>query len=811
MLTRSIHKPSGSLLLNNIISIRQLSASKRAWGNDKINIPSVILDELRDTSKIAPSPKNGDTNKKILILDPSQTADRKFRKLVDLHSETDSYKKHFIAPINIFQDEIKLETSGGSINSSIENLKPNSNEITITKFDSLRKTLSKSFTKAQLRDYITETYTQPSFKGTKKGISSINKDKLSRIIIEDIWVIGKSDKLSTLEDLLITNSVKLSKPELFLLLLQNGFILQYLSRVGAKVSFDTEQEKIKFTGTEYQVTNAEIILNLILNKSHKETLNLNTIKRLFLEKYSEFSLEKIVKNTEVYFNQLNNDNYELFALNENQIKKSKRLLLWSLNYNKHLREMIVLPDSLDNLEFVPYKDDDSLSWNNRQLNLFLLRSLKLKEASDYMIKQLNKYSDENLMNNDLNFEDSIENVKSFPLGKQKSDDQLEKESWRLLNDLGITLDNFEVEEDKKDILHEEVDEKPISKPTIEPIYEKGPQDKKEELVLSAKKKEEVYNKLIDFSYRNELNGLKGDKLNHPIFTVTLGNLLFENTSDSHNKLIANNPEMTSQIGENYKFNSNIQLVNDKVLSLPPYNNFSLNPQEINHYLNNDPHNYVIQLKFLPSPFLDDKLSSKDIDYQMKYPPVEIWIELNEKSKPDIETMNIVTVEGENNCYISLPNEKSDMKVCCQLSGDVLGQDNTNEVTEPESENIEDILNATTTRYSRFASQPGVSEFLRNSKLDFSGRVATSIAPFIDLIINGETVRYHYINVSFRRQLDLNYGPPENGRLVQFNLVEGGSLGGRKLEVNLVGDITGDLNKEQFDRLINDSTRLISEL
>lgn len=809
MLTRSIHKPTASLLLNHIICIRQLSSSKRAWGNDKINIPSVILDELRDTSKIAPSPKNGDTNKKILILDPSQTADRKFRKLVDLHSQTDSYKEHYKAPINIFQDEIKLETSWGSVSNSIENLKPRSNEITITKYDSLRRTLSKSFTKSQLRDYITEAYTQPSFKGTKRGISSINKDMLSRIIIEDIWMIEKSDKISTLEDLLITNSVKLSKPELFLLLLQNGFILQYLSRVGAKVSFDMEYEKIKFTGTEYQVTNAEIILNLILNKSHKETLNLSTIKRLFLEKYNGFSLEKIGKNTEVYFKQLNNDNYELFALNENQIKKSKRLLLWLLNYNQHLREIIVLPNSLENLEFVPYKDDDSLSWNNRQLNLFLLKSLKLKEASDYITNQLNKYSDENLMNNDLNFEDSIENVKSFPLGKQKSNDQLEKESWKLLNDLGITLDNFE--DEKKDILHEEVDENPTSKPKIEPIYEKSFQDKQKELILSTEKKDEIYSKLIDFSYRDGLNGLKEEKLNHPIFTVTLGNLLFENTSDSQSKLIANSPEMTSQIGENYKFNSNIQLVNDKVLSLPPYNNTSLDSQEINHYLNNDPHNYVIQLKFLPSPFLNDKLSPKDIDYQMKYPPVEIWIELNEKSKPDIETMNIVTVEGENNCYISLPDEKSDMKVCCQLSGDVLRQNSTSEVTESQSENIEDILNAPTAKYSRFASQPGVSEFLRSSKLDFSGKVATSIAPFIDLIINGETVRYHYINVSFRRQLDLNYGDPENGRLVQFNLVEGGSLGGRKLEVNLVGDITGDLNKEQFDRLMDDSTRLISEL
>ena len=809
MLARSIRKPTGRQFLNEIIHTRQLTTSKRVWANDKINIPSVILDELRDTSKIAPSPKNGDTNKKILILDPSQTADRKFRRLVDLHSETDTHGKNLVTPINIFQDEITLGTSGDSINSSIDNLKPKAHEITITKYDSLRKMLSKSFTKSQLRDYINESYVQPSFSGTKKGISSINKDKLSRIIIEDIWLIGKSDKLSTLDDLLITNSVKLSKPELFLLLLQNGFILQYLSRVGVRVSFDTEHDKIKFTGTEYQVTNAEIILNLILNKAHKETLNLSTIKRLSLEKYNGFSLEKIGKNTEVYFNHLNNDNYELFALNENQIKKSKRLLLWSLNYNKHLREMILLPDNFENLEFVPYKDDDSLSWNNRHQNLFLLKALKLKEASNYMAEQLNKYSDNNLMNNDLNFEDLIENVKSLPVGKQKSDDQLEKESWKLLNDLGITFDNFEGE---REIVSDECDGKPISKPANKPIQETRSQDKQHEFNITAERKDEIYNTLIDFSYRNRLNGLTEDKLNHPIFTVTLGNLLFENTSDSENKLIPTNPEFSLQIGENYKFNSNIQLVNDKVLSFPPYGNPSLNSQEINHYLNNDPHNYAIQLKFLPSPFLDDnKLNSKDIDSQMKYPPVEIWIELNEKSKPDIETMNIVTVEGENSCYISLPNEKSDMKVCCQLSGDVISQGNTDEVTEPQMENIEDILNATTTRYSRFASQPGVSEFLKNSKLDFSGRVATSIAPFIDLIINGETVRYHYINVSFRRQLDLNYGDAEDGRLVQFNVVEGGSLGGRKLEVNLVGDITGDLNKDQFDRLIDDSTKLISEL
>lgn len=261
--------------------------------------------------------------------------------------------------------------------------------------------------------------------------------------------------------------------------------------------------------------------------------------------------------------------------------------------------MLVLPDNFENLEFVPYKDDDSLSWNNRHQNLFLLKALKLKEASNYMAEQLNKYSDNNLMNNDLNFEDLIENVKSLPVGKQKSDDQLEKESWKLLNDLGITFDNFEGE---REIVSDECDGKPISKPANKPIQETRSQDKQHEFNITAERKDEIYNTLIDFSYRNRLNGLTEDKLNHPIFTVTLGNLLFENTSDSENKLIPTNPELALQIGENYKFNSNIQLVNDKVLSFPPYGNPSLNSQEINHYLNNDPHNYAIQLKFLPSPF-----------------------------------------------------------------------------------------------------------------------------------------------------------------------------------------------------------------
>lgn len=175
-----------------------------------------------------------------------------------------------------------------------------------------------------------------------------------------------------MDDLLVQNSYKLSKSDLFLLLSENGYILQYLSRVGAKISFDPTEDKIIFVGTASQVNNAEINLTSILNNSHREQINLAAIKKLFLEKYNEFSLNTIGRNTEVYFNHLQNDDYELITLNANQIKRSKRLLLWLLNYNQHLKENILV--NTTDATFIPFKDDDSLAWNNRNQNLFLLKS-----------------------------------------------------------------------------------------------------------------------------------------------------------------------------------------------------------------------------------------------------------------------------------------------------------------------------------------------------------------------------------------------------------------------------------------------------
>ena len=776
------------------ISFTRFFSGSYPHHGDKTVIPQIILDQLKDTSEIAPTPRQRiRERKKQIFLKPEEVTDKRFRRLVeDLEVSSRLRRPTASKNLRIIRDNLVPDAP------NIEGFKPLISTINKSKYDKIKNDLVSSFTHSQLALYLQTKYAEQEYSRFRRSVKA-TKAVLAERILAKIWNIERSDVFTAMDDLLVQNSYKLSKSDLFLLLSENGYILQYLSRVGAKISFDPTEDKIIFVGTASQVNNAEINLTSILNNSHREQINLAAIKKLFLEKYNEFSLNTIGRNTEVYFNHLQNDDYELITLNANQIKRSKRLLLWLLNYNQHLKENILV--NTTDATFIPFKDDDSLAWNNRNQNLFLLKKPEVSASSNSLfLNDILKYSDLRLSKDILNFEDDIETAKSIPLTAGKSENDLEQESWQLLGDLGILSEDCE-----EPALGQEKESKALEEKMPNALKEK---ESPAVQLLSEEQIDDLYSKLIDFSYRNSLNGVPDDKLNQPIITVTLGNILFQGEKSTEGQSIIPQPPSLTNSNINYKFNSNVTLANDKALSLPLYDHPTLSIKEMNHFLNRDPHNYVIQLKFLPSAYVEE-LDQMDVEKQIKYPPVEIWIDLNDRSTPDIDTMNVVTVEGENNCYISLPANKSDMKVCCQLSGDLLQQQESKENQDDDfPETLNDILNKTTQRYARFDGQPGISKFLSDSKLDFSGKVAMSIAPFIDLIVNGEVVKYHYINASYRRQLNLSYGKE---RLVQFNIVEGGSLGGRKLEINFVGDMDGNIDKQQFKELMKDASDFITEL
>lgn len=877
---RGLAKPKGCLAAS-----RRLSLSPSVF---RSTIPLVVLELLKDTSNISPSPSSSlkGPQRSIIILKPDETTDRRFERLVnDLNQQLDG-RKLPVKPVDFLEISSGSETDADAVLvRSINQFEPKLSELTISGYEMISKSLQNSFKKDQLVKYINLRYGDPLFKGPKKGLTLRKKNKLTDIIIKDIWNVTKTTQVSSLEDILVTESVGLSNLDLFLLLLQNGVIIQHLSGAVSEISFDSKHRKIIFKGTNKQVENAKINLTLDLQKSHREVVNLSSIKHLFREKYNEFSLGKIGKNTEVHFSHLGDDNYELTALNQNQLKRTKRLLLWLLNYNLHIKEHLFLPEKKDGLSLLPYKDDDALSWDNRSQEFFVLKDHH-KKPSEAFLKELEKFSDESLATADFDYEDFLEEAKSVPLRRTNlMEKKRDSEAFLLLRSIGINTDvvnnkRTEIEAESgemaenKDLFSEESEvaektgafggEEEIvgnedglehmgvlvgkevkvtesSEKLDEDIdqFTEEAVDGKADLIenhrhfnateastsdpynaettietgsssfvrLSESVKEDLYSKLTDFSYRESLSGVKNEHLNPPVFTVTLGNILF-NTNQSHledasgelegvaEKLLPSGPKVESLSDtSNYKFSSNVELISDRVLALPVLGGHDTVES---HYANEDPHTYTIQMKFLPSPFSDENVN-KGLSEQMKYPPVEIWVDLNQRLVADISSMQVVTVEGENTAYVALPENKVDLKVCCQISGDVL-----NEAVEAEtsdSGDIDSILRQTTDSYRQFRGQPGVAAFLSNSKLDFSGREPTSIERHIDLCIDGVDVRYHYINVSYRRKLHL--AVPGTSTPVEFNVVEGGSLGGRKVEVNFIGEV-GDIAREAFDKVVDDA-------
>ncbi|KAK6461567.1 mitochondrial inner-membrane-bound regulator-domain-containing protein [Scheffersomyces coipomensis] len=843
-------------------------------GYDKIKhiIPEVIHKELQDTSKLAPKVQG--RNKRI-FLSPSEISDKGYEKYVQRLNSSKSVKRvirkedqgdflsdeilqfdqnshNIIKDLKLEQD-LENQTSSSSssstsnrsqylssssssrksprkqsrtsLNSSIDKLKPLILKISKKRSDKLIKDIDQAYTKRQLQDYLTTNYALPEFSSKKKSINRTKPILIERIF-KDIWNVEVVNFRSFSEDYLSESSFKLSKKDLFILLSNNQEALEHIQNCGAEVKFDSNKDTIKFVGSSSQITNAEINLNSILGSAFTETIDFTIIKQILgNEKYDNFA-QKLVKITDVYFHHINDEVYELTSLHVKQLKRFKRLVLWSLavDRHRHLKKDLFIPQSslqdITSLNFLPYKDDMAVSWNNRSENLFKLRTNVKSDSlrnNEMLLKELNKFSNDALESTDLSFQDEFEQIKNVisPQNAIKSDE----EALSLFRST-LELDNNELLDDIKE-QEQEQQEEIIEEEIISSSQESIQFNLNN--TISDSEVDKLYDFLVDFKYRNELKGVEEDNLNSPIFVATLGHILFkgEDSNSERGALIPRKPiissaEDVSQL--RYDFNTNVELANSKVLSYPLQDWSESSISKSNHFLSEDPQTYVIQLQFLPAVSfgnVSEINQHEDGDNIVKYPPIEIWINLNEKKIPDLDTFQAVTVEGENNSYVSLPSFGSDIKVSCQLSGNLLTEEEevieetqADDVEVDKNEEFRSILSATTSRNNRFKSQPGISKWLKKSTMNFRGKVPISIHPDLNIIINGETIKYNFISINYRRKLEFNL---DDTTTIELNSVEGGELGGRKVEINFTGDMSQDINKPQFKQLLTDVTKFISEL
>ena len=224
------------------------------------------------------------------------------------------------------------------------------------------------------------------------------------------------------------------------------------------------------------------------------------------------------------------------------------------------------------------------------------------------------------------------------------------------------------------------------------------------------------------------------------------------------------------------FNTEIPFIHEKVLKLPLYDSEG---EQIDTTVDN--HTYYAQIKLLPSPF------NKSNSY-LEYPPIEFWFDIDERESVKKDTLQVLCITNDQISNVSVPQSITDLKfVKSQMTN---------------------LIDGYRTDDNWLKDQPGIREFLMNAKLNFNGQEKIFVPDYVDIKLPGskEPVRYDYITMCHRKQLDLRY----HGRLVTYAVIEGGSLGGSTSEVIMVGN-ADELNEEGFNSLVSDAISFAKDL
>ncbi|GMM33496.1 Sls1 protein [Saccharomycopsis crataegensis] len=370
-------------------------------------------------------------------------------------------------------------------------------------------------------------------------------------------------------------------------------------------------------------------------------------------------------------------------------------------------------------------------------------------------------------------------------------------------------------------------------PTFNKSYKKGQAFKTREISLSDKQIDEVYDSLFKSNLSGEtVKGLPSAKWNKPDLTATFGQLLVDETMKNEAlKSLNSDAAGIMEISSNdavdssrpYIFSTSLPDIKKEAYKLPMFYQSEADT-DMGMTEHEDNHSYYVQIKFSPSPFVDITTSEEDsgnlmkteIENYSKYPPIEAWVEINGKDEVQWDTLSVMTVEKESNVYVNFPDKTSDLNLSSATTGNLI--DLTTERTENEPFNINEALR----------KQPDLLEYFKASDLSYQKRdfrLEDNVKIFFENEGRITPVEYMFINACFRKQLNLEYN---NGYLLQLSSIEGGFLGGSRVEVSLVNyrkegeeDIggqesaeendNGEISREEFGSLLRESLKFINSV
>lgn len=671
---------------------------------------------------------------------------------------------------------------------SIEHLKPNVAMVSKKRYEQLFNDIQRAYSLPQLKQFLL-THTKRTRVSSKE-----RKVDIVNYIISKHWNIKISKDIDESSDVIVENTIDLSRRDLFIIVSNNGQLPRYWSKSGAKIVILGDEQKIiiRSTADTFAWINASMMK--VLNNVANRYLDLASLQPLV--DTTNLPLDKIQRISNVYIER-EPSKFILSSTSTNQIDQAERLILASTGLTPRQFDSYLVDVNKSNLEkgaFTRIIEEDALSWIDRDREWSRWRFIRRKidksdEPEEFDIADIfNTSSQKSVKLNNVPAPDTPEfkllDVKSGSTQDITSTQDSKSVNQQYINSITDSIlkqfdslkqsnlfstprpeeSNYAVAATFGNILYSDVSRKD----NMTKVLKKDPSTSflsnipnitefsrtlslysvpETDSVVETEGSEVVEEPLDEFSTDNiQLNKHKNDK-EHLDLTETF----FKDgrsPADAINTLFENPDEFSKEV-------KNSNLVSDE-------------------------HTYFVQIKFLPSPFHPKgQPGVSNLSFET-LPPLEMWIEVDESDRADTSTVNLMAVERESNTFTSIPQRNSDIKF-----------------SATESRAID-------------VNQESVAKYLARANLDFSGKSKIYSPNILEVSLDGssEPFPYMYQSMFYRKQVDLNY----KGQILQLASVEGGVIGGHRTEATMVLDSGNkNFNRDDVKTFVRDALDYLNDI
>lgn len=265
---------------------------------------------------------------------------------------------------------------------NLQELRPDGT-VTEEQYKQLQSDVTKGFTNKQLQSYLRQ-------EGVKRGKAN-TKSQLVQKVIDTLWQVKVSKEVEEMvrkeERIPLPN-----KRELFLLMANNGYIMNSWSRMGANLTINNEHDTLIVSGTPAIVKFVQVSWSELLKNVQSTTMKLKKLNKFYeTELKKAMPIEQVQQLSNAYFDKISDADqlYQVSAFSRYNLDLARGALLAATDYSKSREKELdkTFIDDNPDLVFKKYTNSN-LPWHIRADPLYRLKMRGKRQRESLLTDQV---------------------------------------------------------------------------------------------------------------------------------------------------------------------------------------------------------------------------------------------------------------------------------------------------------------------------------------------------------------------------------------------------------------------------------------